>query len=343
MSGQLSMFGQEICEDSGNAISSPALESGAMPCGSPDGKIADPYGPAPVPVPASPSRAKAKGLTTLVTSGRYGMPSSASVALEQSLVNKLMERLDTAGSTLFRLTWKRKATPLRRQYWELAALGLRTGGKGCISSVPTPRTVTGGAERRGTQTGIRADGERRRRLASRSATERGAESLHAERRTLNVNGQYGRDRPDSGRSEAHGVPGAHGEVRGTGPLPNPDGRHPSAEREQHGGEQRLLAEDCGAGDDSNSPQRGLTMHGSASGNSGHAALAGATRGFWADCDWWYGRDNKYRPIEPGVQPLAHGATNRVLKLRGYGDAIVAEAAKAFISSFLEATDEREQG
>jgi DNA (cytosine-5)-methyltransferase 1 len=64
-----------------------------------------------------------------------------------------------------------------------------------------------------------------------------------------------------------------------------------------------------------------------------ATEAGATRGFWADCDWWYGRDGKYRPIEPGLFPLAHGATNRVLKLRGYGDAINAEVAKAFIESY----------
>ena len=62
------------------------------------------------------------------------------------------------------------------------------------------------------------------------------------------------------------------------------------------------------------------------------AETGATRGFWADCDWWHARDGKYRPIEPRVFPLAHGASNRVLKLRGYGDAIVAEVAKEFITA-----------
>jgi DNA (cytosine-5)-methyltransferase 1 len=34
------------------------------------------------------------------------------------------------------------------------------------------------------------------------------------------------------------------------------------------------------------------------------AEAGATRGFWADCDWWYGRDGKYRPAKPGIFVLA---------------------------------------
>jgi DNA (cytosine-5)-methyltransferase 1 len=62
------------------------------------------------------------------------------------------------------------------------------------------------------------------------------------------------------------------------------------------------------------------------------AEAGATRGFWANCDWWYGRDGKYRPIEPGVSPLAHGVSHRVLKLRGYGDAIVPQVAAAFIKA-----------
>jgi DNA (cytosine-5)-methyltransferase 1 len=65
------------------------------------------------------------------------------------------------------------------------------------------------------------------------------------------------------------------------------------------------------------------------------AAAGATRGFWADCDWWYGKDGKYRPIEPGIFPLAHGASNRVLKLRGYGDAICAPVAAEFITAFSE--------
>lgn len=65
------------------------------------------------------------------------------------------------------------------------------------------------------------------------------------------------------------------------------------------------------------------------------AKAGATRGFWADCDWWHARDEKYRPIEPGLFPLAHGASHRVLKLRGYGDAIVPQVAAEFIAANLD--------
>ena len=66
------------------------------------------------------------------------------------------------------------------------------------------------------------------------------------------------------------------------------------------------------------------------------ADAGATRNFWADCDWWYGRDGKYRPIGSGLQPLAHGSPARVGRLRMYGDAIVVPVAQAFVESYLDA-------
>ena len=52
-------------------------------------------------------------------------------------------------------------------------------------------------------------------------------------------------------------------------------------------------------------------------------------------DWIICSDGKARPVEPGTFPLAHGAPARVGRLRAYGNAIVAEAAKLFIESFLE--------
>ena len=62
---------------------------------------------------------------------------------------------------------------------------------------------------------------------------------------------------------------------------------------------------------------------------------GASRGFWTDADWLPCRDGKARSVEPGTFPLAHGAPNRVGRLRGYGNAINAEAAKGFIGAYLE--------
>lgn len=62
----------------------------------------------------------------------------------------------------------------------------------------------------------------------------------------------------------------------------------------------------------------------------------ATAGFWSDAEWLYCRDGKYRPTEPGVSPLAHGTAERVGRLRGFGNAIVAPVAEAFIRAYLEA-------
>ncbi|RQV20620.1 DNA cytosine methyltransferase [Burkholderia cenocepacia] len=58
--------------------------------------------------------------------------------------------------------------------------------------------------------------------------------------------------------------------------------------------------------------------------------AGPTNGFWRAADWLLCRDGKWRPVEPGTFPLAHGTTSRVGRLRAYGNAINAEAATQFI-------------
>ena len=58
-------------------------------------------------------------------------------------------------------------------------------------------------------------------------------------------------------------------------------------------------------------------------------------GFWRDPDWIFCRDNKWRPVEPGSFPLAHGAPARVGRLRAHGNAIVLQQAQAFIESFLD--------
>lgn len=63
--------------------------------------------------------------------------------------------------------------------------------------------------------------------------------------------------------------------------------------------------------------------------------SGPTNGVWADADWLFCRDGKWRPVEPGTFPLAHGAASRVGRLRAYGNAINAEAATQFIAVFLE--------
>ncbi|HCT7093629.1 TPA: DNA cytosine methyltransferase [Klebsiella aerogenes] len=58
-------------------------------------------------------------------------------------------------------------------------------------------------------------------------------------------------------------------------------------------------------------------------------------GCWDDADWLLCRDGRWRPVEPGTFPLAHGITARVGRLRAYGNAIVAPAAATYIRSFME--------
>jgi DNA (cytosine-5)-methyltransferase 1 len=66
---------------------------------------------------------------------------------------------------------------------------------------------------------------------------------------------------------------------------------------------------------------------------------GPVNGFWGSANWVLTRPQRVgdrpglRPVERGAFPLAHGATARVGRLRGYGDGIVAQAAKAFILAY----------
>ena len=73
-------------------------------------------------------------------------------------------------------------------------------------------------------------------------------------------------------------------------------------------------------------------------------------GFWRDADWLLCRDGKWRPVEPGPFPLVDGSaarmgrvkpgvarvasSNRVGRLKGYGNAINAQAAAAFIRAYM---------
>ncbi len=93
--------------------------------------------------------------------------------------------------------------------------------------------------------------------------------------------------------------------------------------------------------DSSSIGRGESGVWDNSGNDGNQLDAdvkdgrpSATNGHWRDADWLFCRDGKWRPVEPGTSPLAHGAAARVGRLRGYGNAIVAQAAQAFVESVM---------
>ncbi|MFY3333302.1 DNA cytosine methyltransferase [Achromobacter xylosoxidans] len=61
---------------------------------------------------------------------------------------------------------------------------------------------------------------------------------------------------------------------------------------------------------------------------------GPVNGFWRAADWLLCRDGKWRPVEPGTSPLAHGAPARVGRLRAYGNAINAQQAQIFIEESM---------
>jgi len=131
------MSDQPTSVDTPNATSSPELADGATPSGSLAGPTTDQSGPVPAPANLSARQAKEKGLLTSGTYGPPGSTSSNSASLASSLVSRLKQRLGTAGSTLFNLTWKEKATPSGRSVSLLRASGHRTSGNAC-GSWPTP-------------------------------------------------------------------------------------------------------------------------------------------------------------------------------------------------------------
>jgi hypothetical protein len=119
------------------AISSPVLPDGTTPSPSPDGLQLDLFGPAPVPASPSVMPADKAAVLTHGICGLNGFGSSASVALTQSLANRLRERLASDGSIEFSQTWKLKVTPAGRRYWAHTASAPPTSAS-ASSGWPTP-------------------------------------------------------------------------------------------------------------------------------------------------------------------------------------------------------------
>ena len=136
MKDQSKIFTPATSETSLNAISSPASESGPMPCAKPDGPMTEKSGLEVAPANLSARQAKEAGLLTSGTYGPRFIASSESVRLESSLVNRLQVKTASIGSVLFRLTWKQRDTPLGVSICALRASVPRTSDKDCTSSEP---------------------------------------------------------------------------------------------------------------------------------------------------------------------------------------------------------------
>lgn len=154
-----------------------------------------------------------------------------------------------------------------------------------------------------------------------SATGGMADADDAKRRTDDTR-RDDSDRQATGRQQGHSHSSEH---IVSGILAYADGGNSGTAGVQRGGEYGQRQEDSGV---VRSRNRGI-------GHNSDGELVGTrpTNGHWRDTDWLYCRDGKWRPVEPGTFPLAHGATARMGRLRGYGNAINAEAAKAFIEAY----------
>jgi DNA (cytosine-5)-methyltransferase 1 len=60
---------------------------------------------------------------------------------------------------------------------------------------------------------------------------------------------------------------------------------------------------------------------------------------WSDFQLIQCSDGKARRIGPGIHPLAHGVSARVVRLRGYGNAINPWIAAEFVKAYIEAGKE----
>ena len=97
-----------------------------------------------------------------------------------------------------------------------------------------------------------------------------------------------------------------------------------------GGRRREERADAGRGDVGNIAQGFAAGPGAGSGD----LRPGPVNGFWGAADWLLCRDGKWRPVEPGTFPLAHGTPARVGRLRAYGNAINAVQAQIFIEESM---------
>jgi len=104
------------------------------------------------------------------------------------------------------------------------------------------------------------------------------------------------------------------------------------------------------------PQRPVERAAGSGGMADSQSPSGTDHGGWDDVDWLFCRDGKWRPVKSSVQRLADGLpgsvvpcgdfvsassplaqstkeARRVMRLRGYGNAIVPQAAALFIQAF----------
>ena len=129
-----------ILKDSRNAIFSQGSADGLTRSDLPDGPMIDTYGQDPARANLSARQANAAGTLMSGIFGLHFSTLSTSANLQRSLESRLRARMASTGSTLFRLTWKERVTPLGRPICALRASGHRTSGND-FGSWPTTTTT----------------------------------------------------------------------------------------------------------------------------------------------------------------------------------------------------------
>lgn len=114
-----------------SVTSSPASASGPTLSAPQAGPTIARSGQALVRASRSASRGVAKASLTSATSGPSGPSSLSSVALTSSLASRLQTMTRSLGSTLFKLTWKRRTTPSGRSISVLRGSVRRTSVNDC--------------------------------------------------------------------------------------------------------------------------------------------------------------------------------------------------------------------
>lgn len=164
MKGVSRMSDQTTLKDTCNAISSQASACGVTPCDKQGGRTTDQSGLAVARANLSARQAKERGL---LTSGTYGQPSfilSKMSDLSASLANRLRQKTDLLGSTLFNLIWKERVTPQGRLIPALRASARRTSDND-YTGWPTTRVGGNGTASR-KRTSIRGNIEQAAVLAT---------------------------------------------------------------------------------------------------------------------------------------------------------------------------------
>ena len=299
--------------------SSPESADGLTPSNSPNGRKKKKSGRARAPASPSASPAIGPGQAMLDTYGPPGSASSVTVALNMCLASRLEARFSTAGSTMYRQTWRLRTTPSGLPYWEHTASVPRTSDKG-PGSWPTP------VAREDNKSPTAHLAMKKRMGGNRTAIT-----------SLQVMAKAGWVSPQAMGREAR-------------QCATPAARHGSAIEPAGGrlGYASIQSQGRHGKQPSSGPQVPPGGPGNGMGNPNPARPQGRSDHpgehphqwpAWASSTYIQCADGKARVVEPSIQPLAHGVPGRVGRLRGYGNAIVPQVAAAFIEESLIALQE----